>query len=117
MDLRQIILAAPDRKSEAVTIPEWKDPEGTPVTVWVFEMSLKQRMGWMESVPEENDGQYFQRLLVQTVCDEQGKSLFTAEDVEALGQKNPDPIMRLYGVAKKINGIGQAALDDAEKNS
>src|SRR3954469_16407914 len=48
MTLRDIILAAPDLKREPVEVPEWVDPDGRPVTVWISMMSGAERSAWSD---------------------------------------------------------------------
>jgi hypothetical protein len=120
VNLRNIILAAPDLKREAVEVPEWVTPEGQPVTVWVSMMSGAARSEWSAAAFDEEGNvinrSLRSRLLVHCLVDDGGTPIFSAEDVEVLEKKNGAVLTRLFDHAKRLNGLGGDAVDDAEKN-
>jgi hypothetical protein len=120
MNLRDIILSAPDLKREAVEVPEWQTPDGKPVTVHVSEMNGHERSAWSaEAFDDEGKvvtAAIRSRLLVHCLTDEAGTPIFSAADIDALEKKNPTTLTRLFEVAKRLNGLGVEAVEDAKKN-
>ncbi|KVW30728.1 hypothetical protein WL48_30555 [Burkholderia ubonensis] len=109
---REQILGALDLKTESVDVPEW----GGAVLVSV--MGGATRDALMDQVANPQKASRFQAVMVAaTVVGEDGKPLFTADDVDALTGKNPEVMARVVAVAMRINGIGQKAVEDAAKNS
>ncbi|WP_176307906.1 hypothetical protein [Burkholderia ambifaria] len=109
---RDQILGALDLKTESVDVPEW----GGMVLVSV--MSGAARDALMEEVANPQKASRFQAVMVAaTVVGENGKALFTADDVDALTGKNPEVMARVVSVAMRINGIGQKAVEETAKNS
>lgn len=109
---REQILGALDLKSESVDVPEW----GGQVLVSV--MSGAARDALMDTLATPQSSSRFQGVMIaSTVVDEASKPVFSADDVEALTRKNPDVMARVVSVAMRLNGIGQKAVAEAEKNS
>ncbi len=117
---REQILAAVDLKIEAVEVPEWDS------TVYVrnltgrardkFEASryrLKDKSKEVEVIHDNTRAQ----LLALTLCDEDGKLLFTDADVAALGEKNAAVLDRLFDVARRLSGMRPEDTEDRRKNS
>ena len=112
------ILAADDRKIEAVRAPEWGG------TVHVCSMSGAERDAWEEEqILRGREGEkggdkgldlrdFRARFLVHVICDEKGALLFTSKDAPALGQRSALVLDRLYAVASKLNGV--TPQDEAE---
>jgi len=57
------------------------------------------------------------RLVALSVIDEQGNRLFTEADVEALARKNARAIDIIAAVARRLSGLDEEALEEAEGNS
>ncbi|NML55661.1 hypothetical protein HHL19_36420 [Streptomyces sp. R302] len=57
------------------------------------------------------------RLLARCLVDEDGQPLYTLKEVGALGAKNGAVIERLAVVARRLSGIGERAVEEAEGNS
>ena len=56
-------------------------------------------------------------LAAFTVCDEAGKLLFTAADVEALGAKSCAALDRIYETALSLNRLRVRDIEEIRKNS
>lgn len=56
------------------------------------------------------------RWLRWTVCDDSGALLFSDDDIYPLSNLDADVIIPVFETAMRINGIGQQAVEDAEKN-
>ncbi len=57
------------------------------------------------------------RLCVLAMCDEAGNRVLTDADAEALGKAPAAAIDPIYEKAQELAGIGDSAVDNAEKNS
>ena len=114
---RQQILVVLDLKSEIVPVPEWGGE------VMVRPMTGTERDAYEQAVyqeREENDGCALNmRARVVAICTlgEDGKQLFTDADVEALGGKSAAPLDRIYDVVARLSRLGNAHVDELEKNS
>jgi hypothetical protein len=57
------------------------------------------------------------RMVVATAINDVGDLVFTADDIANLRRLPPGILNELASTAARLNGIGQQALEDAEKNS
>lgn len=107
------ILSAVDTKTELVAVPEW----GGEVYVRgmsglerdAFETSIVQQRGKSQSVNLSN---IRAKLCAASICDENGKLLFTQGDVSELGKKSAIALQRVFEVAQKLSGIGADDIDE-----
>ena len=110
---REDILEVKDIEIEEVEVPEW----GGTVCVKgmsglerdAFEASIVQAKGKGTKVNMEN---IRAKLAAQTLCDEQGERLFTDADVKLLGKKSAVALQRVFVVAQKLSGIGDADVNE-----
>lgn len=114
---RDQILAADDRKSEVVQVPEW----GGSVTVAA--MSGAARDAWEASLVirkgtkvEPNMQNMRARLVAACVVDEAGALMFSSADVEALGQKSGAALERVCKVAQRMNALTDGDMEAAKGN-
>lgn len=129
MDLlsKEGILKAQDLRFEDVAVPEWggtvrikamtareldryeiaklPDLSGVSVQNVDFLETMKGRIGNVRAT-----------LVAHTAIDAEGKLLFSAEDVAALGEKNAGALDRLFQVAQRLNAIGEQAAGAIAKN-
>lgn len=110
---KEAILAADDRKFVDVSVPEW----GGQVRVATVEAITHDR--WMAAHAKDGGGADKFRIYYVALCcvDENGKTLFSPEDVEALGKKSAQAINRIFEVASDLNGLSAKAAEELEKNS
>ena len=109
------ILKVDDMKMEIVEIPEW----GGSVNVKM--MTAQERDAFDLNVAyiddEKERAQNFRsRLAVATTCDEKGKLLFKVEEAGELGKKSAKAVSRIFDVSKRLNAIGDAEIEEIEKN-
>lgn len=113
---REQILAAQDIVAEVIPVPEW----GGDVRVRM--MSGKQR----DAYDRQQYDQYKigeaglnmrARLVAACVVDEAGAALFTAEDVEQLGDKSIAALERVLRVARRLNKLEDSDIEEGAKNS
>ena len=104
--LRERILAADDLGSEVVEIEEWEE--------WLKGDKLHVRgltAGEVEEIGREvNEGSLeniMARLAVKVTTNGDGKRVFTDDDAEALGGKNPSAVRKLFDAAQRISGLGE----------
>lgn len=108
---REAILACDDLPQVKVTIPEWGG------TVFVRTMTAGQRDRFEQSVTDSPGVDFRARLAVLTVCDEDGKLLFSESDVALLTLRSARALSRIFSVAVKLNGITSDDVEELEKNS
>lgn len=115
MNLREKILQNRPAKTEAVLCPEWD------CSVNVKAISGTERDEYESSLSDDNGERSIAnmraRLCVLACVDDDGKPLFTSDDAAALGKQPASALDRVFQVAKRLGGIGQEAVKDAEKNS
>jgi len=103
--------ARPLRK-RLVPVPEWGG------SVWVQEMTAGARDEfdtWVMTHQKEPGLRF--RILIATVVDENGELLFSDLDIPDLVKKSSAIIHRLSEIGARLSGIGEALLDEMEKNS
>jgi hypothetical protein len=110
------ILAANDLKIEKVAVPEWgKDAE-----VYVRCLNGTERDKFESSLVEYRDGQaipkvdaYRPRLCAMSICDENGKRLFSDAEISELGKKSGIALDRVATAASRISGLDEKAIKKA----
>ena len=117
MSLRDSILGATDRKLKPVDVPEWG------ATVYLRELSAAQVAAFKAKsiaavdlkTNEIKDAATLTELEVSVclwgICDEDGRRVFTDNDVKLLGEKSPIVISRLADEIIKMSGVGRTVAD------
>lgn len=132
---KQQILAADDGTTELVKVDEWvKDGEIAVRSLnleeadkWrrtlMVKTSVRQRNGTMTSelvFDTDNSQKNEISLIIMAAVDDQGKPLFTTEDLPPLMTKSLVPIKRIVTAIMRISGLSEAQkeedLKDALKN-
>lgn len=111
---RSAILAAADLKHEDVHVPAWGG------TVRIRVMTGAERDSFRTSIASDAGvpvGRFSAALLAATIVDESGACMFTVADIDALQAKSARSLDRPAAVAMRLNGLGDKAEADAEKNS
>lgn len=104
---RDDILAADDRVVESVEVPEWGG------TVYVRSLTREEIRPFTDAGDEMAVGM----LVSVTVCDEDGRPLFTDDDVPALEKKSVRALNRVLEKAMEVNGLGSAQAERVLGNS
>lgn len=107
------ILTANDIVKEIVNVPEW----GGDVYVRgmtgrqrdQFEASIIQTRGNDRSLNMDN---IRAKLASMTICDEEGKRIFTDADIAELSNKSAVALQRIFTVAQRLSGIGEQDVDE-----
>jgi len=109
------ILGVEDLKHEDVPVPAWGG------TIRLRTMTGAERDEFRAAAAAGEGGvpmgKFSAILLAATAVDESGARMFTLDDVEALGEKSAEALDTVVAVAMRLNGLGGAAVSDAEKNS
>lgn len=117
------ILAADKKKSKDVPVKEWGG------TVRLQELSAAERDLWEsesfitepdddgEAAARFNPKQARARLVVRCIVDEDGKRLFSDDEVAAVGSLSASTVQKLFMVARQLNAISSADIEELEKNS
>lgn len=116
---REEILGITDFQYEDVDTPEWG--EGTYVRVRGLtaherdEFELKAVKEDFSGVTKAGMSDMRACLVSMTVVDEQGKRLFSPEDIAALGAKNAQVIDRIFNSARRLSGLTKEDVDELTK--
>lgn len=111
---REAILGAQDLKTQDVEVAEW----GCTVRVSMLTGSARDALS-KAMVGEDGKvdaSQYRERMVAACVVGEDGKPLFSADDVGLLGAKSAVALQRVFTVAESLNAISAQAVETAEKN-
>lgn len=110
---RTAILEAEDRKYETVACPEWggdvrlRSITGTQRDA--YEQSLMQSSGSDRRMNLRNARV---KLIVLCAVDEDGRQLFSTDDLAQLGRKNAAPIDRLFDACRKLSGMSEQDVEE-----
>ena len=115
---RAEILAAKDITIEEVAVPEWGG------TVYVRCMTGKDLAAYNKSMLDikggtatYNPSNGLAKLLARSLCDADGKRLFSEADIDELGNRNGVVMERIAKVARRLNRLDGESVDDLKKNS
>ncbi len=110
---REAILAADDIKSEVVEVPEWdgsvmvKSMSGTERDK--FEASIMVQKGKRQQLDMSN---IRAKVCALSICDEQGRLIFSPADIKELGKKSAAALSRVFSVAQELSGISSDDLEE-----
>lgn len=110
---KEQILAANDRSTKEIDVPEWGD------TVLLRVMSGTERESFEREWQSTDDKllpQYKLRMLRRCMCDATGAPLFTDAELAPLGEKSALVIERLFRECMRLNGFESTTVEDAAKN-
>ena len=115
-DLKADILDSDDLKIEKVAVPEWPKVNGH---LYVKVMTGTARDAFESAFVKGGSVLINVRakLAARTLCDSDGKLVFTDADIPALGQKSAAALDRVFASAQRLNGIGEADVEALAKNS
>ena len=116
---REAILAATSLPTEECDVPEWG---GTVVVRGLdgtgrdeFEASTVVMRGQLAVRDTAN---IRAKLAARCIVDhDTGEPVFTQQDVDALGKLSGAALDRVFGVAARLSGIGQADMEELEGKS
>ncbi len=115
---KEELLGMDDLKIVELEIPEWGNK-----VVRIKPFSGKQRDEFDSALVEQRTGENTidmrglkSRLVALSLVDEEGVLMFKEDEVELVAGKSASVIERIFEVAQKLNGIGEEAVKEAEKN-
>ena len=121
---RDQILLADDLTRERVDVPEWMPPGSKPEDSFVYvreltasEKDLFEAENFKAKGVPVNQIDFRARLLSRTICDENGKLLFSQKDVQALGLKSKVAADRCANVALRLSAATDEEKDELLGNS
>lgn len=113
---RDEILAADDLPTEVVSVEEWGGK------VIVRGLTARERDAYDESVLDMRGNKAKVKmeniraeLVARCVVDEEGKRVFSDADAKALGKKSAVVVNRLWDVARRLSGMTEEAVEEAEE--
>lgn len=112
---RESILAAEDVKYETVSVPEW----GGEVRVRAISAAARddlEQAAYAAHAAKQPFRNMRARMVALCVIDETGKQIFSADDIDALGDKSAVALDRVYASAAKLNAMSSSDIEDLEKN-
>ena len=110
-----------------VSVPEWG--EGATIGIRRYSavdlIAMRQLTKGIEDEGEEVDNKENAErnldiaceVLSRGLCDENGKKMFTAEELHDWDSEQREVMYRLLGEVQSHNGIGEEAIEELEKNS
>lgn len=103
------ILSAEDLPRRVVEVPEWGG------AVILQGMTALEYVQFAETL-EVEDPKFWIKILPWSLVDESGEKLFSLDDIEALGGKNPEVILRLGRIANGLNKAGEKSIQEQLEN-
>lgn len=115
------ILGFDDRAIESLKVPEWGDGE---VYLRVlsgeerdsFELACSKASNPDGSVDLSRLSNLRARMAALSLCDVEGKRLFSSQDVTALGKKSASALSRIWDKATQMNGMTKEDVEELAKN-
>ena len=110
---RDQILGADDRKTDELEVPEWGG------SVKIRSMSGSEVQKYVEAVQADEDAdiKHMCLLIHFSVVGDDGKKLFSTEDIEALADKNLLVLRSVSEACIAVNGLNQAEVADELKKT
>lgn len=114
---RDTILEADDVEYDVVACPEWggdvrlKSIRGTQRDS--YEASIVETNGTSQKVNLRNARA---KLIVLCAVDEDGRQLFSTDDIAALGRKNAKPLDRLFDACQRLCGLSENDVERLTEN-
>jgi hypothetical protein len=109
------ILAADDLPREKVECPEWGGH------LYIRTLTGKERDAFEASVVGKGSSTNLvnvrARLVALAGCNDAGEPIFTAAQVDALGDKSAAALSRCFDVASRLNHLSNRDIEELEKNS
>jgi monomeric isocitrate dehydrogenase len=106
------IFSADDLGLVPVNVKEWGG------TVYIRVMSVGEMEAYQREFAEKKEKMenWRAKLLVACLCDKDGKSLFTREQIDKLGNKSVKVMARLFDLAMKHNAVTDKDVEELAKN-
>jgi hypothetical protein len=110
---KSAILAANDKKTVDLDVPEW----GGSVKLRVMTGTERDRFESEFVGGNKNVEMVRAKLVAKCLCDEDGERLFTEQEIPELGERSAAVLDRLFAECMKLNRFTKDDVDDLAKNS
>lgn len=107
------ILAADDKKTFTVDVPEW----GGSVVIRVMSGTERDRFESEFVGGNKNVEMVRAKLVAKCLCDEEGNRLFNEQEIPALGEKSAAVLDRLFTACMKHNRFTKDDVEELAGNS
>jgi hypothetical protein len=110
---RADILAVKDARVKRFPVAEWNGD------IFLRSLTAAEREKWesvFEARREKTTASVMALLAAYAICDENGNSLFTEEDVSALAKKDGAVMLRIAEAAMAMNAVTEKDIADIAKN-
>lgn len=115
---RERILNAKDDRIEIVDVPEWGGKVG------VRGITGRERDQFEASMTSQKKGDVTlnlrnvrSKLVILAACDNEGRAIFTDDDILALGAKSAAALERVFAVAQRLAGMTKGDIEELAGNS
>jgi len=105
------ILNSDDIKTAIVDVPEWGDGG----QVKVRALNAGERDEFELKHVEKTLTDYRAYLASKAIINEEGKQIFSPNDIKALREKSSSPLSRIYNKITELSGLSKEDIDDLEK--
>jgi hypothetical protein len=111
---KEDIFGIDDRKSEIVDVPEWGGQ------VKIKTMSGSEKDAFEAQCIGPNGGTNMKhiraKLIAACVVDEEGKQMFTRDDIVKLGSKSAAALDRIFTAIQKLNAVSDEDVEEMAGN-
>lgn len=117
-NLKNQILESDDLHRVRVATAQWWGSDVFVKSLSGYELEIAEAE-WSEKWAKRSgdNNRYFRAFwAVKTICDEDGRLVFDACDVERLAEKASCAIAAVFRAASRLNGLLRADVDDLLKN-
>ena len=115
---KEDILKVQDLQFEEVDVPEWGGKVKVRMMTGTERDSFEQSIMKTEGKEIVRDMANMRaKLLVRTICNEDGKRIFTDKDIDVIGGKSAAALVKVFEVAQRLNKLSASDAESSEKNS
>lgn len=114
---REEVFAADDIAYETVDVPEWGGSLRVRGLTGAERERYEASVGYVKGDRWVPKGNAAARLVAMSVVDEQGRLVFSEEDITKLGRKSAAALRRIVEVSKRLSGLSDEDMDWLEGNS
>lgn len=105
---RSEILEAQDMSFKTVDVPEWGG------AVRLRTMTGRERHAFQGMISRlKNTEEIVEYLLATSIVDDDGKPVFSYDDIKALSEKSARALNRIFAAAISLNGMTKEEVDNA----
>jgi len=114
---REQILDADDYRTEVVDVPEWGGKVKVKALTGIERERYEASIGYVKGDRWVSKGNVQARLVAMCVIDEDGKRMFTEDDIQKLSRKSSAALKRVVDVCRKLSGLTDEDMEWLEGNS